>query len=63
MEKIYNKKKDKEDVHLTGVVEAFYANDFAFQEQHQNYKNWGFAKDPTDHSTNLIISTSKPEER
>jgi len=30
MEKIYNKKKDKEDVHLTGVVEAFYANDFAF---------------------------------
>ena len=41
--------------HLTGKVEAHYMNTFNFEEQFHNYKNFGFAQDPSDETSNKII--------
>ena len=37
-----------------GKAEAYFLNDFAFEEQHQNFKNWKFAYDTNDHSNKII---------
>lgn len=45
--------------HLTGQADLYYMNTFNFEEQYHNFKNLGFAYDPSDGSERKILVNSQ----
>lgn len=57
LEKIYPEKQKVN--HLTGQADLYYMNPFNFEEQYHNFKNLGFAYDPSDGSERKVIINSQ----
>ena len=53
MDKLYPAKEKSN--HLTGQADLYYMNTFNFDEQYHNFKNLGFAYDPSDGPEQKII--------